>query len=546
MFIDRVLLLGALLALLALLVGQPQARAQEPADDPARDPTQEPARDPAPGRGEPVDEPDPGARSQDQPRDRGTVPDDPRPGEPPPLVDPEDPGLEQVEEAGLGSFFLTTFSFASAYDRIELNDGGTTTPDTGAPGDEETVDEIDATFDDGDSEIAYLVRPSLLFVHQPNARGGVVIGYEPELEQLQDDDGEDRISHSAGIVFDRRMTRRTDLMAGASYIDTVDASRHLGGEAFVLVPGRFEQERVYFGASHLWPRATRLHFYSAYSTAASDEALAGTPFDVSDLTGTLALEQGFGRRSDVTLSYSYTDTELETPEDAGAARLSGPVDAVRLGFGHRLNRGYSFQLTGGAVRQREEEIRLDSEPEGEIDLDSGSSGDDISWIGAAELARVTDVLNLRLRYDRSLFAFGYGDSELPGGIQDPLTAGTVLRDTVSDTLSFHLEVTPQTRVRLEQSVWLSRQSLVEDDDIESFVTGTLAEVLLSGQNVHRLILFSRLDYFDRNDSDALGEALSRTRFSLGFRVGLTGPQTKSGQRQAMAELRKVLPGGGRL
>jgi hypothetical protein len=268
----------------------------------------------------------------------------------------------------------------------------------------------------------------------------------------------------------------------------------------------------------------------------SDQGLDGAPFDVSDTTGTLALEQGIGRRSEVTVSYSYTETDLETPDTdvPDAARFSGPVDAVRLGFGQRLNGGYSFHLTGGALRQQEESF------------EDGSNEDSISWIGAAELGRVTDVLEMRLRYDRSLFALGYGDSELPGGIQDPLTAGTVLRDTVSDTLSFHLEVTPQNRVRLEQSVWLSRQSVVEGDDLESFVTGTLAEVLLSGQNVHRLILFSRLDYFDRNGSDLLGEALSRTRFSLGFRVGLTGPQTKSGQRLAWAELRKVLPSGGRL
>jgi hypothetical protein len=509
MSIDR-RVAAAVLGLLALFLLRPVIWAQEPQQEP----------EPAPQSGAPVDEP-----VDDRPRDPGVVPDDARPGEPPPIVEAEDPGLEQVEEPGLGSFFLTSFSFASAYDRIEGDQSATSGADSFATRD--------------DSEIAYLVRPSFLFVHKPNARGGVVAAYEPELETLQDDEnGEERISHSAGLVFERRMTRRTDLTAGASYIDTIDPSRHLGGEGFVLVPGRFEQERVYFGASHLWPRATRLHFYSEYSSAMSDSAVDGTPFDVSDLTGTLALEQGIGRRSDVTVSYSYTETDLETPDsDAPAAlRFSGPVDAVRLGFGHRLDRGYSFHLTGGALRQQEEN-----------GLDSGGGGEDsISWIGAAELARVTDVLDMRLRYDRSLFAFGYGDSELPGGIQDPLTAGTVLRDTVSDTLSFHLEITPQTRVRLEQSVWLSRQTVVEGDDIESFVTGTLAEVLLTGQNVHRLILFSRLDYFDRSGSDLLGEALSRTRFSLGFRVGLTGPQTKSGQRLAWAEMRKVLPSGGRL
>jgi hypothetical protein len=184
---------GALLALLALLLVEPAVRAQEPVDGRA----QEPVEDADPDAPPPPDE---------RPRDVGTVPDDARPGEPPPIVDAEDPGLEQVEEPGLGSFFLTSFSFASAYDRLELDEGATP-----APGDDDS-----ATGED-DGEIAYLFRPSFLFVHQPNARGGVVAAYEPELETLQDDDdGDERISHSAGLVFERRMSRRTDLAAAAS------------------------------------------------------------------------------------------------------------------------------------------------------------------------------------------------------------------------------------------------------------------------------------------------------------------------------------------
>lgn len=501
--------LCAQFALFGLLALEPAARAQQ---------AQEPAPEPSPNQ--------PGAR------DLGQLPDDPaRPGEPPPIVDPADPELDEVEESGLGSFFLTTFALGSAYDRTSRAES-VTTPSPGTPGDSPVFDE--------EGEISYLVRPSFLFVHRPNARGGVVLGYEPELETFQDSDGEENVSHSAGVRFERRTSRRTDIAAGASYLDSLDPSRHLGGEGFVLVPGSFEQERVYFGASHLWPRATRLHFFSEYTSAVSDLDSDTTALDVTDVTGTLALEQGIGRRSDVTLSYSYTDSEVDTL-DVGLGTpesFSGPVDAFRVGFGHRLDGGYSFHLSAGALREQATGEQTDLRQD-----------DDISWIGAAEMARETDVLNFRVRYDRSLFSFGYGNSfaaETPSAIADPVGAGAVVRDTVADTVSFHLELLPQNRVRFEQSVWLSRQSVLEGDAIESFVTGSLVEVLLTGRSVHRLMLFSRLDYFDRSDSDLFGQDLSRTRFSLGFRVGLSGPQTKVGQQLALTELRKVLPSGGRL
>jgi hypothetical protein len=340
------------------------------------------------------------------------------------------------------------------------------------------------------------------------------------------------VSHSAGLLWDRRMTRRSDLTAGASYLDSLDPTRHLGGEGFVLIPGRFEQSRAFFGASHLWPRATRLHFYSEYTNAESELDADEPALEVTDLSGTLALEQGIGRHSDFTLSYSYTETDLESVDSTvpAPARFSGPVDSVRAGFGRRVGT-YSFHISAGALREQAEEEDVE---------------DDTTWIGGLEVARETDTLLMRLRYDHSLFAFGYGDSSIPSGAESPLAGGAVLRDTEADTVSFFLEMLPHQRVRLEQAIWLSRESLVEDDHVNSFVTGSLLEVLLTGRSVHRLILFSRFDYYDRDESDLLGGALSRTRFSLGFRVGLTGPQTKVGQRLATTELRKVLPTGGRL
>jgi hypothetical protein len=450
------------------------------------------------------------------------------PGEPP-TVDDAEPGLDDVEDTTeYGSFLLTSFSVGSAYDRLSDDDAAA-----------DSDQELDQLGTSEDGEIAYLLVPSFLFMHRPDARGRVVLAYEPEIESFQDDDGEERVSHSAGLLWERRATRRTDLTAGASYLDSLDPTRHLGGEGFVLIPGRFEQERAFFGASHLWPRATRLHFYTEYASARSDLGAEADPIDVTDLSGTVALEQGIGRDSDVTFSYSYTDTELETVDSDAAApeRFSGPIDALRVGFGHRFGKGMSLHLSAGALRER----AIDSET-----VDPSQTDDDVSWIGAAEIARESGTLSMRLRYDRSLFAFGYGDAGVPSGVEGPLVDGAALRDTVADTLAFFLAVEPHHRVRFEQSLWLARETLVEGDDLNSFVTGSLVEVLLTGQRVHRLLLYSRLDYFDRDDSDLLGEALSRTRFSLGFRVGLTGPQTKVGQRVAATELRRVLPTAGRL
>jgi len=509
--------LAMLLALAAMLALAPLAAgAQTPADE------EEQARDAAARQTRDDDEPPAPARRPDEPQaptgaeHLPQVPDPQRPGEPPPTIEDEDPGVDQVEKTELGSFFLTSVSFASAYDDLS-NDTLTSSGPT------------DDT--DDDSNIEYLAVPSFLFVHRPSARGELVVAYEPEIRSRQEDD-EEQVSHSAGLVWDRRMSRRSDLTAGASYLDSLDPTRHLGGEGFVLIPGEFEQTRAFFGASHLWPRSTRLHFYTEYATAKTDVDSDDDVLDVDDISGTLALEQGIGRRSQFTASYSYTETDVKESESELAPResLSGPIDTFRLGFGHDLG-ALAFHVSGGAQR----ELAHGAETE-----------DDITWIGAAEVSRETNLTTMRLRYDRSLFAFGYGNSAVPAGVEGPLADGAALRDTTADTIAFFLELHPQSRIRFEQSLWLSRESLVEGDEVESFVTGSLVEVLLTGKSVHRLLLFSRFDYYDRGTSELLGAALSRTRFSLGFRVGLTGPQTKVGQRLATTELRKVLPSAGRL
>ncbi|HVR28418.1 MAG TPA: hypothetical protein VMS86_02695 [Thermoanaerobaculia bacterium] len=441
--------------------------------------------------------------------------------------------LDEAVEPGLGSFFQTSFAVAGAHDRISGTEtvtieGEPPPADPNAPPGPPTIESRDFAI----AETGWVVRPSFLFVHRPSARGSVVVAYEPELEQLDRGDRPDRVSHSAGVVAERRTSRRTDLTAGASYLDSFDPSRHLGGDSFVLIPGRFEQQRLYGGLSHRWRRATRLHLYTGYSSAKSDLDPDGIPLDVSDLSGTLALEQGIGRRSNVILSYTYTDTELESvgADVPAPTRFSGPVEALRVGFAHRASRRVSFHLATGVLRDEDEE--------------TGAQG--TSWIGSGELARESEVLELRLRYDRSLFALGRGDVAVSTGLGAPVLPGTVLGDTVADTISFHLRLEPPGRLRWEQSIWLARRTLIESDDVDTLMTSSLVEVLLTGGNAARVGLFARLDYSERDDSDLFGAALSRERFSLGLRVGLSGPQTKAAQRLALDEMSKVLPNGGRL
>ena len=206
------------------------------------------------------------------------------------------------------------------------------------------------------------------------------------------------------------MTRRTDLTAGASYLDSLDPSRHLGGEGFVLIPGRFEQSRAYFGASHLWPRATRLHFYIEYTTRDERARDRRSPRSTSP---TCPERWRSSRASAATptsrFSYSYTDTELETlePDRAGAVALlgTGRRRARRLRASHR--RRSPFHISGGALR---EQARGSRRPR--TTTHPGSA--------PLEVARETEKLTLRLRYDHSLFAFGYGDTSIPSGVEGPL------------------------------------------------------------------------------------------------------------------------------
>jgi hypothetical protein len=508
---------GWWLALLLALALASAVGAQEPAEPPPEDDVEA-----VPGVVEPLDDVD---------RVPATAP-----GEPEPPLEGEgeavggDPldelgELEDAVEPGLGSFFQTSFALAAVHDRFDGFEppGEPTTPLP--PGAE--IPEF-ATSDTG-----WLVRPSFLFVHRPSSRTGLVLAYEPEFEELDRGTEPDRMSHSAGIVFDHRASRRTELTAGASYLDTLDPSRHLGGDTFVLIPGRFEQERIYAGLSHRWLRATHLHLYGEYSTAKNELESELVPLELSDLSGTVALERDLGRRSELMLTYSYLDSELETldlqlPELPAPARFSGPVQAVRIGFGHRPSARLSFHIASGVLREEDELT-------GEYDD---------SWIGSVEVAREGDVLALRLSLDRSLFSFGGGDAAVSTGLDGPVLPGTVLRDTLADTLSFHVDLHPPGRVRWEQSIWLARRTLLDSEDVDSLVTSSLVEVLLTGGNAARVGLFARFDYHDREESGLFGGSLSRERFTLGFRVGLSGPQTKLAQRIAIDELRKVLPSSG--
>ena len=478
--------------------------------------------------------------------DPDRVPEETDPDQPPPPRDPEigreDDEVREDAAPGLGSYFLSTFAVAGASDRLSgfelVEVPGTAPPGRpNAPPRPSTFERIPVDT----HESGYLLRPSFLFVHRPSARGGVALAYEPELEQLDRGSGSDRVSHAAGVTVSHRATRRTDFSAGASYLDSRDPSRHLGADGFALIRGRLEEQRIYGGFSQLWMRATRLHLYGEYSAANTDhETAEGIPLDASDLSGTLALEQGIGRKSDITLSYSVTDADvkrrdaldLELPRDpelSSSDFLSGPVQSVRLGFGHRPNARISFHIAGGAMREEEAD---------------GSS--DTSWVGSGEVARTGESFELRVRYDRSLFAFGGGGIAVSEELESPILPGTVLRDTIADTLSFHVEFEPRGRLRWEQSIWLSRRSVVDGDDLDSVVTASLLEVLLTRGNAARVGLFARFDYFDRTDSELFGHSLSRERLSLGLRVGLSGPQTKAAHRITDDELRRVLPSGGRL
>ena len=78
----------------------------------------------------------------------------------------------------------------------------------------------------------------------------------------------------------------------------------------------------------------------------------GRPLEITDLSGTLALEQGIGRHSDFTLSYSYTDTELESV-DSSVARSHG---LVRSGERYVMVYGARVGVRGATNAVRVEQL----------------------------------------------------------------------------------------------------------------------------------------------------------------------------------------------
>lgn len=413
----------------------------------------------------------------------------------------------------------------------------------------------DSGFRAGDEELedtVHLLRPSLLLLHRPSARTELLLGYEPELQFFDRHSELDAVDHRAGVLYQHEPSRRSRLLAGGSFLDGEDPSRHLGSLLVVLPRVPYQQWRAYAGYEYRWQRTGLLLHVGRTGTRIDPAPGILTPgLDQTEDAVTLTLDRVLDPRTDLVASYSWVDPTYEppalvevpdgpgvpddpdvfhdpdiphgpdvphnhTPPDAThLARVSEPYQSASLGLGFQATPRVRLSVTGGVLEQAE----------------------DLSYLGSAEVLRSGKALSYRLRYDRSLLSFGPAAAPAGAAPGGPLAPSGALDDTLTQAVTVAFVARPATRFRWEQTLWGAETELPGDETLESFA----ATSRLVYEVTRRLGAFVQGQHLEQRGSDLLGEPFSRTFVSVGVVVGLTGPRRAWGVREEPASLRRVLP-----
>ena len=474
-----------------------------PETTPTADPKPPPETTPKPARPATGEQEAAGATA-DLPTDLQEEADDQQEDEPAPA---DDEAPDTTDLVGSASYFASSLTLGAGRDSglRAAGDGGETLDDT-----------------------VFIARPTLLLVERPSGRTELLIGYEPELETYQDHSELNTVDHDAGVAFQHRPTRHSRILAGGTYLDGEDPGRHLGGLLVLLPRVPYRQWRAYAGTEYAW-RKTGLLLLVGHSSTSIDPGpgLFGAGIDETENTASLTLSRTLGPRTDFALSYSWVDPTYDsatggdggTADDGTLIRLSEPLQSATLGLGFQASPRVSLYVTGGA-------------------LDDGV-GDNLSFIGSAEIVRTGETSSLRLRYDRSIFAVAPAAGPAAGPI-GPVTGSTttaVFADTVTQAATVSFAFHPLSRLLWQQILWAETTDLPNDRSLDSLAATTQLTVELT----RRLGAFVRGEYLDQSGTDLVGEPFSRTFVSVGLIVGLTGPSGAWGLRERPAALDRVLP-----
>lgn len=415
------------------------------------------------------------------------------------------PGLlddapEEGEDAGDRTYLASSLSLGTARDDGFLVRG----------------EELDDT--------VYLASPSLL-LHVPGPRSELTVAYEPEVERFERHPELDAVHHAAGVLYRYDATRRSRLIAGGSLLDGEDPGRQLGGLLLVLPRVPYRQWRGYAGFEHSWQKTELLLYLGR--TATRIEAAPGllaAGLDEAEDEATLTLDHTLGPRTGLTFSYSYlrptregTLEEVGEEDDPLLLPLTEPRQTAILGLSLQPGARVTLHLAGGVLYER----------------------DEASYLAAGELLRSGRAFSFRLRYERAPLSLGRADVAGGDPSTPPLAPTAALADTVSNALTAGFVVRPVRRLRWEQVVWGARADLPTGETLES-VAATSRLVV---QAARRLGVYAQADFFDQTGSAALGGGLSRTRYTVGLILGVSGPPAAWGLAGEPHGLATVLPDG---
>jgi hypothetical protein len=348
--------------------------------------------------------------------------------------------------------------------------------------------------------------PSFRILHR---RLELAATYRPEVELFLINREQSALNHTAGFLFEFRLTPRLTLAAGDAYYRTYDPSRLLGPATFLMGRGLLVQNSLYgtlgFRAS---PRTDLGFRFDTVSSSLDFGPVAILPEQVNRFwTGTLT--HRLTRSDEISVIYSLLHAQapgaavlLEAPDEqtrAGALGFRGYSHSFTVGYSRTLSRAVTLGTSGGLIR------------------DALTTHYTMSAGLEARIAK----LRLTGGYDRGLShaALERFPGAPPPGFQNDLAPASLLQ---SVTVRLEGELAP--RVRLDSQYWRAIRTpalITAVGNVPLEGTSFWARFRLDFWVAETTALFAGYESLGQDETIFAGVPIHRRRFMTGIRLGIS-------------------------
>jgi hypothetical protein len=351
-----------------------------------------------------------------------------------------------------------------------------------------------AIFDGPDlSDTVYLVAPAFYLFKGYSPRTEFRAAYQPELQLYQHDSNLNSVSHLMRAHFSHRFTPRFSFDIADAFVATDDPSRHLGNSFLLLPPTSYRENSVNIGFDHTWSPKTSwgIRFDNTITKYGLPPEFRQLFVDQMGNSITGSLTRRLTEHQRLTGTYSYLALRVLDPQD-----LPSPVEDyprahyLTASYNNQLGPGFSFGLTGGAIRSAE-----------------------FSYVAGAEVeALLTERLWLDASYTRSISFFGSGGfAPTPGYPGTGLDTGSLSNSYQMVTMGLQGNLSPRASFEL-RGTWATNNSRI---------TGRRANSLgghlrLDYQLGEHLLAFALAEVYSQTQNEIAGIPTSRSRFGVGL------------------------------